>query len=82
MLLFRGGDELTHRLDPGRRSDGQHVRLTGERHHFDEVLHCVESQVRIDRRVVRVRREVAKENGLPVDNITEVTVLDPYFYRP
>lgn len=27
-------------------------------------------------------RKVAKQNGLPVDTITEVSVLDPYFYRP
>jgi hypothetical protein len=27
-------------------------------------------------------RSTAKENGLPVDRITEVSVLDPYFYRP
>lgn len=26
-------------------------------------------------------RKVAECNGLPVDRITEVTVLDPYFYR-
>jgi hypothetical protein len=26
-------------------------------------------------------RKVAKGNGLPVDNITEVSVLDPYFYH-
>lgn len=26
-------------------------------------------------------REAAKRNGLPVDNITEVKVLDPYFYH-
>lgn len=26
-------------------------------------------------------RKVAKVNGLPVDSITEVSVLDPYFYR-
>jgi hypothetical protein len=26
-------------------------------------------------------RKVAKSNGLPVDTITEVSVLDPYFYR-
>ena len=26
-------------------------------------------------------RRVAGENGLPVDRITEVKVLDPYFYR-
>lgn len=26
-------------------------------------------------------RRVAAENGLPVDRITEVRVLDPYFYR-
>ena len=25
-------------------------------------------------------RRVASKNGLPVDNITEVRVLDPYFY--
>ncbi len=25
-------------------------------------------------------REVAERNGLPVDDITEVRVLDPYFY--
>jgi hypothetical protein len=25
-------------------------------------------------------RQVAQRNGLPVDNITEVRVLDPYFY--
>lgn len=27
-------------------------------------------------------RRVAEHNGLPIDRITEVTVLDPYFYRP
>ncbi len=27
-------------------------------------------------------REVADRNGLPVSRITEVRVLDPYFYRP
>jgi hypothetical protein len=26
-------------------------------------------------------RQVAKRNSLPVDTITEVSVLDPYFYR-
>jgi hypothetical protein len=26
-------------------------------------------------------RYVARRNGLPVDRITEVTVLDPYFYH-
>ena len=26
-------------------------------------------------------RRVATKNGLPVDHIAEVTVLDPYFYR-
>jgi hypothetical protein len=26
-------------------------------------------------------RKVAEKNGLPVDNITEVSVLDPYFYN-
>ena len=26
-------------------------------------------------------RKVAQTNGLPVDNIVEVSVLDPYFYR-
>lgn len=26
-------------------------------------------------------RRTATKNGLPVDNITEVRVLDPYFYR-
>jgi hypothetical protein len=26
-------------------------------------------------------RQTAKRNQLPVDSITEVTVLDPYFYR-
>jgi hypothetical protein len=26
-------------------------------------------------------RKSAKMNGLPVDNITEVSVLDPYFYK-
>ncbi|MEJ2105667.1 MAG: DUF4242 domain-containing protein [Ignavibacteriaceae bacterium] len=26
-------------------------------------------------------RKSAKQNGLPVDNITEVSVLDPYFYK-
>lgn len=26
-------------------------------------------------------RKSAKKNGLPVDNITEVSVLDPYFYK-
>ena len=26
-------------------------------------------------------RKVADANGLPVDTITEVSVLDPYFYR-
>ena len=27
-------------------------------------------------------REVAGANGLPVDRVTEVSVLDPYFYQP
>jgi len=27
-------------------------------------------------------RKVAERNGLPVDRITEVKVLDPYFYTP
>ena len=27
-------------------------------------------------------RGVADRNGLPVDRVTEVSVLDPYFYRP
>jgi len=27
-------------------------------------------------------RKAAKSNSLPVDNITEVSVLDPYFYHP
>ncbi|GIL05266.1 DUF4242 domain-containing protein [Betaproteobacteria bacterium PRO7] len=27
-------------------------------------------------------RKVAERNGLPVDRITEVRVLDPYFYLP
>ena len=26
-------------------------------------------------------RQVARKNNLPVDQITEVSVLDPYFYR-
>jgi hypothetical protein len=26
-------------------------------------------------------RSVAQKNGLPVDHITEVSVLDPYFFR-
>ncbi len=26
-------------------------------------------------------RTAAERNGLPVDNITEVSVLDPYFYK-
>lgn len=26
-------------------------------------------------------RQAAKSNGLPIDRITEVRVLDPYFYR-
>ena len=27
-------------------------------------------------------RRAAERNGLPVDRITRVTVLDPYFYTP
>jgi hypothetical protein len=27
-------------------------------------------------------RKVAERNGLPIGRITEVSVLDPYFYRP
>jgi hypothetical protein len=27
-------------------------------------------------------RKAAQRNGLPVDRISEVQVLDPYFYRP
>jgi hypothetical protein len=27
-------------------------------------------------------RKVADRNGLPVGRITEVSVLDPYFYQP
>jgi hypothetical protein len=29
-----------------------------------------------------VIRRAAQRNGLPVDRISEVQVLDPYFYRP
>ena len=29
-----------------------------------------------------VTRSVAECNGLPVGRVTEVSVLDPYFYRP
>ncbi len=28
-----------------------------------------------------VIRKVAERNGLPIDGITQVSVLDPYFYR-
>jgi hypothetical protein len=31
---------------------------------------------------VEAIRSAARRNGLPVDSITEVLVLDPYFYRP
>lgn len=27
-------------------------------------------------------RQAAEKNGLPVDSVTEVRVLDPYFYQP
>ncbi len=27
-------------------------------------------------------RQAAERNGLPVDRVTEVSVLDPYFYQP
>jgi hypothetical protein len=30
---------------------------------------------------VEAIRSAARRNGLPVDRITEVLVLDPYFYR-
>jgi hypothetical protein len=26
-------------------------------------------------------REAAKQNGVPVDTVTQVSVLDPYFYQ-
>jgi len=51
----------------------------------------VQSYVRDDRRAMfcvydapspEAIRRAAERNGLPVDRITRVTVLDPYFYTP
>jgi len=51
----------------------------------------VQSYVRDDRRAMfcvydapspEAIRRAADRNGLPVDRITRVTVLDPYFYTP
>ena len=51
----------------------------------------VHSYVRVDRRATfcvydgpnpEAIRQAGERNGLPVDRITRVTVLDPYFYVP
>ena len=57
-LLLRERDQLGDRGQPGGGRDDQHVRLARERSDSDEILDRVVREVRIDRRVVRVRRRM------------------------
>lgn len=70
--------------------DGANVCLTVVGKNGQEGVSWVHSYVTPDRKKTfciydaptpEAIRSVAKANGLPVDRITEVRVLDPYFFR-
>lgn len=71
-------------------ADGAKVCLTVVDRNADEGVTWVHSYVTDDKRKTfcvydapnpEAIRKTAGKNSLPVDKITQVTVLDPYFYR-
>lgn len=77
------------RLDLPQNDDGRAVIDKVVQTNNASDVHWVHSYVSLDRGTTyciydgpdpEAIREVAGRNGLPVDSITEVRVLDPYFY--
>ena len=72
--------------DDGRKAVDGVVRVNGE--HGVTWVHSYVNPDRTqtfcvyDAPTPEAIRKVADRNGLPVNRITEVSVLDPYFYRP
>ncbi len=69
---------------------GKDLCLTVVSNNADENVTWIHSYVTLDKKKTfciydapspEAIRKSAKMNGLPVDNIVEVSVLDPYFYR-
>ena len=69
---------------------GAQICQTVVRNNAEELVTWVHSYVTPDRKKTfciydgpspEAIRKVAQKNSLPVDKITEVLVLDPYFYR-
>ncbi len=70
--------------------DGENAMMKVVRNNAEEQVTWVHSYVSDDKKKTfcvydgpspEAIRRVATKNGLPVDRITEVKVLDPYFYR-
>ena len=71
-------------------SDGRKVCLNVVLTNSEDNVTCVHSYVTEDKKKTfciydapspEAIKKAAEKNGLPVDNITEVSVLDPYFYK-
>lgn len=71
--------------------EGERVCRTVGEHNAEEGVNWVHTYVNDDRSRTfcvydgpspEAIRRAAARNGLPVDRITEVRVLDPHFYRP
>lgn len=71
--------------------DGRQVVAGVVAHNAERGVTWIHSYVTPDRRQTfciydapspEAIRQVAERNGLPLSRITEVNVLDPYFYRP
>jgi hypothetical protein len=69
---------------------GANVCLTVVNNNADDIVTWVHSYVTTDKTKTfciydapspEAVRRAAQKNNLPVDNITEVRVLDPYFYK-
>jgi hypothetical protein len=70
--------------------DGENAMMKVVRNNAEDQVTWVHSYVSDDKKKTfcvydgpnpEAIRRVATKNGLPVDKITEVKVLDPYFYR-
>ena len=70
--------------------DGENAMMKVVRNNAEDQVTWVHSYVSDDKKKTfciydgpnpEAIRRVATKNGLPVDRITEVKVLDPYFYR-
>jgi len=68
---------------------GRHVAETVIRNNAKQEVNWLHSYVTLDKKRIfciydgpspEAIRKVAERNGLPVDRITEVRVLDPYFH--